>query len=51
MACRVIVGRVIADHVARLVMAEGTGIRSALRKVSLKIIELLRRDPTNGSAL
>jgi integrase len=37
-------------YVTRLVMAEGTGIRSAQRKVSSKIVKLLGRDPTIGSA-
>jgi integrase len=33
-------------YVTRLVMAEGTGIRAAQRKVSRKIIQLLGSDPT-----
>jgi integrase len=37
-------------YVTRLVMAAGAGIRAAQRKVSHKIIQLLGRDPTKGSA-
>lgn len=33
-------------YVTRLVMAEGTGIRAAQRKVSRKIVQLLASDPT-----
>ena len=38
-------------YVTRLVLAEGTGIRSAQHKVSHKIVQLLGSDPTRSAPL